>query len=119
MNHGKLTGICAHYAWLNGCSRPSESQYKHHIALQQNTDWKRPGWSSFGKRRRSAMTTTGSSIAPFQPSAAGPASGLIGRLIEVLLASHVRLYVAAITDPATGRADPELERSVARMMMGL
>ena len=38
------------------------------------------------------------------------------RLVHVIAEARTRMYLAAVTDPATGRIDPVLEQQVLRMM---
>ena len=38
------------------------------------------------------------------------------RLVHAIVEARTRMYLAAITDPATGRVDPDLERQVLRLM---
>ena len=38
------------------------------------------------------------------------------RLVHAIVAARTRMYLAAITNPATGRTDPVLEQRVLRMM---
>ena len=38
------------------------------------------------------------------------------RLVHAIVAARTRMYLAAVTDPATGRIDPVLEQRVLRMM---
>ena len=49
------------------------------------------------------------------PAARQP--GFLKRLVDALAASHTRMYLAAITDPATGCIDPVRERAVLRAMV--
>ena len=42
--------------------------------------------------------------------------GRLLRLVSAVIEGRTRMYLAAVTDPATGRIDPVLERRVARMM---
>jgi hypothetical protein len=50
-------------------------------------------------------------IAPAEPK-----PNLLVRLVQALLEARTRMYLAAVTDPATGRIDPVLEQRVLRMM---
>ena len=47
---------------------------------------------------------------------AEPKPNLLMRLVQALLEARTRMYLAAVTDPATGRIDPVLEQRVLRMM---
>ncbi len=38
------------------------------------------------------------------------------RLLNAIVEARTRMYLEAVTDPATGRIDPALERQVLRMM---
>jgi hypothetical protein len=38
------------------------------------------------------------------------------RLVHAIVEARTRMYLAAVTDPATGRIDPVLEQRVLRMM---
>ncbi len=38
------------------------------------------------------------------------------RLVSAVIEARTRMYLAAVTDPATGRIDPVLEQRVLRMM---
>ena len=38
------------------------------------------------------------------------------RLVHAIVAARTRMYLTAVTDPATGRTDPVLEQRVLRMM---
>jgi len=38
------------------------------------------------------------------------------RLAHAILEAHTRMYLTAVTDPATGRIDPVLEQHVLRLM---
>jgi hypothetical protein len=38
------------------------------------------------------------------------------RLAHAILEARTRMYLAAVTDPATGRIDPALEQQVLRLM---
>jgi hypothetical protein len=38
------------------------------------------------------------------------------RLVHAILEARTRMYLAAVTDHATGRIDPDLEQRVVRMM---
>ena len=38
------------------------------------------------------------------------------RLLNAIVEARTRMYLEAVTDPATGRIDPVLERQVLRMM---
>ena len=42
--------------------------------------------------------------------------GPLVRLVRAVVEARTRMYLAAITDPATGRIDPVLEQHVLRMM---
>ena len=41
---------------------------------------------------------------------------LLVRLVRAVVEARTRTYLAAVTDPATGRIDPVLEQRVLRMM---
>jgi hypothetical protein len=47
---------------------------------------------------------------------AGPKPNLLVRLVRAIVEARTRTYLAAVTDPATGRIDPVLEQRVLRMM---
>ena len=38
------------------------------------------------------------------------------RLVHAILEARTRMYLAAVTDPATGRIDPDREQQVLRLM---
>ena len=38
------------------------------------------------------------------------------RLVHAIVEARTRMYLAAVTDPATGRIDPDLEQQVLRLM---
>ena len=38
------------------------------------------------------------------------------RVVRAIVEARTRMYLDAVTDPVTGRIDPELERQVLRMM---
>ena len=50
-------------------------------------------------------------IAPAEPK-----PNLLVRLVRAIVEARTRTYLAAVTDPATGRIDPILEQRVLRMM---
>ena len=50
-------------------------------------------------------------IAPAEPK-----PNLLVRLVRAIVEARTRTYLAAVTDPATGRIDPVLEQRVLRMM---
>ena len=41
---------------------------------------------------------------------------LLGRLVQAIVETRTRTYLAAVTDPATGQIDPVLEQRVLRLM---
>ena len=41
---------------------------------------------------------------------------LLVRLVHAIVEARTRMYLTAVTDPATGRIDPDLEQRVLRMM---
>ena len=47
---------------------------------------------------------------------AEPKPNLLVRLVQAIVEARTRTYLAAVTDPATGRIDPVLEQRVLRMM---
>jgi len=47
---------------------------------------------------------------------AEPKPRLFVRLVRAMLEARTRVYLAAVTDPATGQIDPVLEQRVLRMM---
>jgi len=47
---------------------------------------------------------------------AEPKPNPLVRLVQAILEARTRMYLAAVTDPATGRIDPVLEQRVLRMM---
>jgi hypothetical protein len=55
--------------------------------------------------------STDTFIAPAEPK-----PNLLVRLVQAILEARTRMYLAAVTDPATGRIDPVLEQRVLRMM---
>ena len=50
-------------------------------------------------------------VAPTEPK-----PNLLVRLIHAIVEARTRTYLAAVTDPATGRIDPVLEQRVLHMM---
>jgi len=38
------------------------------------------------------------------------------RLVHAIVEARTRMYLAAVTDPATGRIDPDREQQVLRLM---
>jgi len=38
------------------------------------------------------------------------------RLVHAIVDARTRMYLAAVTDPATGRIDPDREQQVLRLM---
>ena len=38
------------------------------------------------------------------------------RLVQAIVEARTRMYLAAVTDPATGRVDPDREQQVLRLM---
>ena len=38
------------------------------------------------------------------------------RLVRAIVEARTRMYLAAVTDPATGRIDPDREQQVLRLM---
>ena len=38
------------------------------------------------------------------------------RLVQAIVEARTRMYLAAVTDPATGRIDPDREQHVLRLM---
>jgi hypothetical protein len=56
---------------------------------------------------------------PITPTFSTPAErkpSLLVRVVRAIVEAHTRMYLEAVTDPVTGRIDPELERQVLRMM---
>ena len=47
---------------------------------------------------------------------AEPKPNLLVRLVHAIVEARTRMYLAAVTDPATGQIDPVLEQRVLRMM---
>ncbi len=47
---------------------------------------------------------------------AGRKPSCLLRLVSAVVEARTRMYLAAVTDPATGRIDPVLEQRVLRMM---
>lgn len=41
----------------------------------------------------------------------------VKRFVRAIADARMRAYMTAVTDPATGRIDPDLERSVLRSMV--
>ncbi len=41
------------------------------------------------------------------------------RLIQTIVEARTRMYLEAVTDPTTGRKDPDREKQVLRMMVGV
>jgi hypothetical protein len=52
---------------------------------------------------------------PRRPAARQPNRFM--RLVHAILEARTRMYLAAVTDPATGRIDPDQEQQVLRLMM--
>ena len=50
------------------------------------------------------------------PRGAERKSNRLLRLFNTIVEARTRMYLEAVTDPATGRIDPALERQVLRMM---
>jgi hypothetical protein len=56
---------------------------------------------------------------PITPTLSTPAESnpsLLVRVVRAIVEARTRVYLEAVTDPVTGRIDPELERRVLRMM---
>ena len=56
---------------------------------------------------------------PITPTLSTPAErtpNLLVRVVRAIVAARTRMYLEAVTNPVTGRIDPELERQVLRMM---
>src|SRR5215211_5972375 len=67
--------------------------------------------------RRPTMSLTTQSPVPATPRR--PAARQPNRfmhLVQAIVEARTRMYLAAVTDPATGRIDPDLERQVLRLM---
>ena len=47
---------------------------------------------------------------------AEPKPNFLVRLVRAIVEARTRTYLAAITDPATGRIDPDREHQILRMM---
>jgi hypothetical protein len=57
-----------------------------------------------------------STIPTASPRGAERKSNRLLRLLNTIVEARTRMYLEAVTDPATGRIDPALERQVLRMM---
>ena len=57
-----------------------------------------------------------SAIPTVSPRRAEHKSNRLFRLLNAIVEARTRMYLEAVTDPATGRIDPALERQVLRMM---
>ena len=56
---------------------------------------------------------------PITPTLSAPAErtpSLLVRVVRAIVEARTRMCLDAVTDPVTGRIDPELERQVLRMM---
>jgi hypothetical protein len=62
----------------------------------------------------SPITQSATSTGARQPSGRKP--NLLVRVTHTFIEGRARMYLEAVTDPATRRIDPVLERRVARMM---
>ena len=51
---------------------------------------------------------------PRRPAARQPNRFM--RLVHAIVDARTRMYLAAVTDPATGRIDPDREQQVLRLM---
>ena len=60
--------------------------------------------------------TTQSPVSPIPRRPAARQPNRFMRLVHAIVEARTRMYLAAITDPATGRVDPDLERQVLRLM---
>src|SRR3954470_9004095 len=96
--------------------RPFASFKKSYVALQQYRGGERSGRSQ--PRYGDLVMAIAASFAdsPREPPASRQ-PGFLKRLVDALAASHARMYLAAITDPATGCIDPVRERAVLRAMV--
>ena len=61
-----------------------------------------------------AFVTQSAPSSLFTPAGRKP-SRLV-RLVHAIVEARTRMYLAAVTDPATGRIDPVREQQVLRMM---
>src|SRR3954447_5153556 len=67
------------------------------------------------KRPTMSLTTQSPVPAiPRRPAARQPNRFM--RLVDAIVEAHTRMYLAAVTDPATGRIDPDREQHVLRLM---
>src|SRR4051812_41154652 len=73
------------------------------------------GWSTL-HQRRPTMSSVAHSASPTLPTLAERKPNPLVRLVRAVVDARTRMYLAAVTDPATGRIDPDLEQRVLRMM---
>jgi hypothetical protein len=60
--------------------------------------------------------TTQSPVPAIPRRPAAPQPNRFTRLVDAIVEARTRMYLAAVTDPATGRIDPDLEQQVLRLM---
>jgi hypothetical protein len=74
-------------------------------------------WVVLVPSRRPTMSLTTQSPVPAIPrrSAARQPNRFM-RLVHAIVEARTRMYLAAVTDPATGRIDPDREQQVLRLM---
>src|SRR3954451_876897 len=68
------------------------------------------------KQERPTTLTTQSPVPAIPRRPAAPRPNRLMRLAHAILEARTRMYLAAVTDPATGRIDPDLEQQVLRLM---
>src|SRR3954467_15328913 len=95
---------------------PSRALALIFVAVQkskgQDASWVVPVLS---KRPTMSLTTQSPVPAiPRRPAAHQP--NRFTRLVHAIVEARTRMYLAAVTDPATGRIDPDREQQVLRMM---
>ena len=57
-----------------------------------------------------------SAVPSIVPHPAARKGNRLVRLVQAIAEARTRMYLQAITDPATGRIDPEREQHVLRLM---
>ena len=67
-------------------------------------------------RRPTLSLTTQSPVPAIPRRPAAPQPYRFTRLVHAIVEARTRMYLAAVTDPATGRIDPEREQHVLRLM---
>src|SRR4051812_47145470 len=104
------------HAWSALGPIPSHTLALIFVAVQklkgQEASWVIPVPS-----RRPTMSPTTQSPVPASPRRpAAPQPNRFMRLVHAILEARTRMYLAAVTDPATGRIDPDREQQVLRLM---